>query len=73
MHAIRLGPSHVGYFERLIASGKATNELWPAVWIEITATPEDIVENLKDREAAKLNTVNDPFPAVEHVNEYLEA
>jgi len=74
MHAIRLQQSKgVGYLESKIASGRATNGLWPAVWIEITASKEDIIENLRRRATEGKNTSSDPEPENEQVEKYLKA
>lgn len=73
MHAYRTNSPHAFYLEKVIASGLATNRLWPTVWMEITGTAEDIVENLKGREAEGVNTSSDPTPNLEQVGRYLRA
>jgi len=71
MHALRTDSPHVSLLKKMIASGVATNGLWPAVWLEITAKAEDIVENLKGREIEGVNTSSDPAAELEQVERYL--
>lgn len=52
----------VQYLERWVERGKATQGLWPTVWIEVEASENDIVANLKSRELAGKLTSYDPSP-----------